>query len=179
MGVAAADAGVGPSRRDGHHKVYDAFISYAHADRAAPAEPHHSRIAGDAIRSLTTSGVGDQTSPAKERSGRAGYAWRIAPLATALGPSDIRYVDQQLPPARQHDSERIGDNSVRQLSLTNDLDVDDFRVGDEKATQHATRMIGGRHARLHEVIRNRHPTPARPVRTESVLRSRCGGLVRR
>jgi hypothetical protein len=37
MGVTAADAAVGPSRRDGHHKVYDAFISYAHADRPLAA----------------------------------------------------------------------------------------------------------------------------------------------
>jgi hypothetical protein len=36
-------------------------------------------------------------------------------------------------------------------------------VGHEKATQHATRVIGGGRLGLDEVIRNRHATTARPV----------------
>jgi len=93
-------------------------------------------------------------------------------------PSDIRHVDQQLSSARQHHSERIGDDPVGQLSLTNDLDVDDLRVGHEKATQHATRMIGGERLGLDEVVWNRHATTARPVvRAVSALRPRHRGLM--
>jgi hypothetical protein len=46
--------------------------------------------------------------------------------------SDVSYVDEQLAAIRQYDTQRV-DDPVGQVKLTEDLNVDDFWVGDEKA----------------------------------------------
>ena len=46
--------------------------------------------------------------------------------------SDVPDVDEQLPAVRQCHTERV-DDPLGQVKLAEDLDVDDLRVGDQKA----------------------------------------------
>src|SRR5262250_2181101 len=71
--------------------------------------------------------------------------------------SDVADVDEQLPAVGQDDPERV-DDPLGQVKLAEDLDVDDLRVGHQKAAQNAARMIGRGCLWLAGVIRGRHAT---------------------
>jgi hypothetical protein len=72
--------------------------------------------------------------------------------------SDVPHVDEQLAAVWQHDAQRV-DDSLGQVKLAEDLDIDDFRVGNQKSAQYAARVIGWKsRLGLSGVIRGRHAT---------------------
>lgn len=65
----------------------------------------------------------------------------VKSLLALIVTSDVPHVDEQLAAVWQHDAQRI-DDSLGQVELAEDLDIDDFRVGNQKSAQYAARVIG-------------------------------------
>ena len=79
-------------------------------------------------------------------------------LLALIVTSDVPHVDEQLAAVWQHDAQRV-DDSLGQVKLAEDLDIDDFRVGNQKSAQYAARVIGWKsRLGLSGVIRGRHAT---------------------
>ena len=72
--------------------------------------------------------------------GRGGRAPR------SRGAGGVLHVDVKFPATGQQHAQRVRGDSLQDLGLAEDLDVDDVRVADEEAAQHAARMIGRRRA---------------------------------